>query len=101
MIDDAVADYGRRTMVSPAIVRRPASPPWPECCIVNTHDRPFKFGGEFMMSRYRREQRKAAATTWSGTLLALGGMAGAGALAYATWVEPDWIEVTDVRLTLP
>jgi predicted MPP superfamily phosphohydrolase len=34
-------------------------------------------------------------------LLALGGLAGAGALAYAAWVEPDWIEVTDVRLTLP
>lgn len=53
------------------------------------------------MSRYKREQRLAAATTLSGALLALGGAAGAGALAYAAWVEPDWIEVTDVRLTLP
>ncbi|HYP21006.1 MAG TPA: metallophosphoesterase [Chloroflexia bacterium] len=53
------------------------------------------------MSRYKREQRLAAATTLSGALLALGGVAGAGALAYAAWVEPDWIEVTDVRLTLP
>ena len=54
-----------------------------------------------MMSRYKREQRRAAAATLSGVLLALGGVAGAGALAYAVWVEPDWIEVTGVRLTLP
>lgn len=53
------------------------------------------------MSRYQRERRQARAMTLSGALLALGGLAGAGALAYATWVEPDWIEVTDVRLTLP
>lgn len=53
------------------------------------------------MSRYRREQRRAVAVTWSGVVLALGGLAGVGALAYAVRVEPDWIEVKDVRLTLP
>lgn len=53
------------------------------------------------MSRYQRSQRQAAALSLSGALLAMGGLAGAGALAYAAWVEPDWIEVTDVRLNLP
>ncbi len=53
------------------------------------------------MSSYRREQRRAAITTLSGALLTLGGLGGAGALAYATLVEPNWIEVKDVRLTLP
>ncbi|MDQ3704508.1 MAG: metallophosphoesterase [Chloroflexota bacterium] len=53
------------------------------------------------MSRYRREQRRAAVATWSGALMALGGLAGAVTLGYAVWVEPDWIEVKDVRLTLP
>ncbi|MEA2576261.1 MAG: uncharacterized protein QOH93_3559 [Chloroflexia bacterium] len=53
------------------------------------------------MSRCRREQRQARVITLSGALLALGGLAGAGVLAYSVWVEPDWIEVKDVRLSLP
>lgn len=53
------------------------------------------------MSRYERSQRQAAALSLSGALLAVGGLASAGALAYAAWVEPNWIEVTDVRLVLP
>ncbi len=54
-----------------------------------------------MMSRYRRGQRQARAATLTGALMALGGLAGVGALAYAVWVEPDWIEVKEVSLTLP
>lgn len=53
------------------------------------------------MSRFRRKQRKTTAMAQLWKLLALGGLAGIGTLAYAVWVEPDWIEVKDVRLALP